>query len=138
MDRVLAVCAVDNAASVKTIERCGGAFEAISDRGTGPALCGVTGSSSSNTAPSGADDSASDLEAIRTVPCRPWFLAGAPRSPGPFVSGAASRIAVPYDDPKSADGTSEETARYDERVTQIGRDMAWVFSVVRGRGSLRR
>jgi predicted acetyltransferase len=36
MDPVLAVCAVDNAASVKTIERCGGAFEAISDRGTGP------------------------------------------------------------------------------------------------------
>jgi predicted acetyltransferase len=36
MDRVLAVCAVDNAASVKTIERCGGAFETISDRGTGP------------------------------------------------------------------------------------------------------
>jgi len=29
-----------------------------------------------------ADDSALDLEAIRTVPCRPWFLAGAPRSPG--------------------------------------------------------
>ncbi len=45
MDRVLAVCAVDNAASVKTIERCGGAFEGISDSGT--ALCGVTGSSSS-------------------------------------------------------------------------------------------
>lgn len=36
MDRVLAVCAVDNAASVKTIERCGGAFEGISDSGTGP------------------------------------------------------------------------------------------------------
>src|SRR5205814_8729917 len=29
-----------------------------------------------------ADDSASDLEAIRTVPCRPSLFAGAPRSPG--------------------------------------------------------
>lgn len=37
LDRVLAVCAVDNAASVKTIERCGGVFEAIRDTKFGPA-----------------------------------------------------------------------------------------------------
>ena len=36
MQRVLAVCAVDNAASVKTIERCGGAFESIKDASPGP------------------------------------------------------------------------------------------------------
>lgn len=36
LDRVLAVCAVDNAASVKTIERCGGVFEDIRDAGFGP------------------------------------------------------------------------------------------------------
>lgn len=36
MNRVLAVCAVDNTASVRTIEQCGGAFEGISDSGTGP------------------------------------------------------------------------------------------------------
>ena len=46
----------------------------------------------------------------------------------PFVKGAVSRVAVPYEDPKVADGTPEETARYDERVAQIGRDMAWVFA----------
>ena len=46
----------------------------------------------------------------------------------PFVQGAAARVAVPYDDPKAADGTPEEAARYDERVEQIGRDLAWVFA----------
>jgi predicted acetyltransferase len=37
VDRVLAVCAVDNAASVRTIERCGGVFEGIRDTEFGPA-----------------------------------------------------------------------------------------------------
>ena len=37
LDRVLADCAGDNAASVKTIERCGGLFEAIRDTKLGPA-----------------------------------------------------------------------------------------------------
>ncbi len=37
MDRVLAVCAVDNLASMKTIERCGGVFEGIRDTKFGPA-----------------------------------------------------------------------------------------------------
>jgi predicted acetyltransferase len=37
LDRVLAVCAVDNVASVKTIERCGGALEGIRDTRFGPA-----------------------------------------------------------------------------------------------------
>ncbi len=37
LDRVLAVCAVDNVASVKTIERCGGVFEGIRDTEFGPA-----------------------------------------------------------------------------------------------------
>lgn len=36
LDRVLAVCTVDNAASVKTIERCGGIFEGVRDGGFGP------------------------------------------------------------------------------------------------------
>jgi predicted acetyltransferase len=36
-DRVLAVCAVDNVASVNTIERCGGVFEGIRDTKFGPA-----------------------------------------------------------------------------------------------------
>jgi predicted acetyltransferase len=37
LDWVLAVCAVDNVASVKTIERCGGVFEGIRDTKFGPA-----------------------------------------------------------------------------------------------------
>lgn len=37
LDRVLAVCAVDNLTSVKTIERCGGVFEGIRDTKFGPA-----------------------------------------------------------------------------------------------------
>jgi predicted acetyltransferase len=37
LERVLAVCAVDNVASVKTIERCGGVFEGIGDTPLGPA-----------------------------------------------------------------------------------------------------
>jgi predicted acetyltransferase len=36
LDRVLAVCAVDNAGSVRTIERCGGVFEGVQDTGYGP------------------------------------------------------------------------------------------------------
>ena len=37
LDRLLAVCAVDNVASMKTIERCGGVFEGIRDTRLGPA-----------------------------------------------------------------------------------------------------
>lgn len=48
----------------------------------------------------------------------------------PLVEGARARVAIPYEDPKVADGTPEETARYDGRVEQIGRDFAWVFSEV--------
>jgi len=48
----------------------------------------------------------------------------------PIVEGARARVAVPYEDPKVADGTPEEAARYDERVAQIGRDLTWVFSEV--------
>ena len=50
----------------------------------------------------------------------------------PIVKGATQRVAVPYDDPKVADGTAEETQRYDERVEQIGRDLSWVFRQVKG------
>jgi predicted acetyltransferase len=36
LDRVLAVCPIENVASVKTIERCGGVFEGIRDTRFGP------------------------------------------------------------------------------------------------------
>jgi protein-tyrosine-phosphatase len=46
----------------------------------------------------------------------------------PFVPGAARRIAIPYDDPKSADGSEGERTAYDERCTQIAREMLYVFA----------
>lgn len=48
----------------------------------------------------------------------------------PFIPGVDLRLALTYEDPKSADGTAEETARYDERVRQIGREIFYAFSLV--------
>lgn len=48
----------------------------------------------------------------------------------PIVEGAALRVAVPFKDPKVADFTSEESARYDERCQQISREMLYLFSQV--------
>lgn len=48
----------------------------------------------------------------------------------PVVRGAAKRIPLPYADPKTFDGTPEESARYAERRDDIGRLMMWVFSEV--------
>jgi arsenate reductase len=50
----------------------------------------------------------------------------------PLVKGAAARVSLPYEDPKVADGTPEEAQRYDERVEQVGRDLAWVFRQLAG------
>jgi len=46
----------------------------------------------------------------------------------PFVPGAASRLALPYVDPKVSDNTPEEAATYDERAAQIAREMFFAFS----------
>lgn len=46
----------------------------------------------------------------------------------PYIPGAKFRLSLPYNDPKEADGTSEEAARYDERCRQIGRELMYVFS----------
>ena len=48
----------------------------------------------------------------------------------PVVMGAAVRVALPYDDPKEADGTPEEARRYDERCKQIATEMVYLFSQV--------
>lgn len=48
----------------------------------------------------------------------------------PFVPGAKSRIAIPYDDPKAFDNTPQEEEKYAERSRQIAREMAYVFLVV--------
>lgn len=47
----------------------------------------------------------------------------------PFIPGA-TRLALTYKDPKEADGTPEETTRYDERVRQIGREMFFMMKSV--------
>ena len=46
----------------------------------------------------------------------------------PHVPGAAWRLALPYEDPKAADDTPAEAARYDERTAQIAREMLYAFS----------
>ncbi len=48
----------------------------------------------------------------------------------PFIPGVDLRLALTYEDPKLADDTPEETARYDERVRQIGREIFYAFSLV--------
>jgi protein-tyrosine phosphatase/arsenate reductase len=48
----------------------------------------------------------------------------------PIVFGAAARIAIPFEDPKTFDGTEQEAEQYDERCRQIGREMLHAFSLV--------
>jgi arsenate reductase (thioredoxin) len=45
----------------------------------------------------------------------------------PFVPGADGRFSIPYHDPKDFDDTPEETAAYDERVRQMGREMFYAM-----------
>ena len=45
----------------------------------------------------------------------------------PIVFGALDRISLPYNDPKEADGTPEEAARYDERCLQIAAELWYVM-----------
>lgn len=44
----------------------------------------------------------------------------------PAIIGA-TRISLPYRDPKEADDTPQESERYDERCLQIAVEMLWVF-----------
>jgi arsenate reductase (thioredoxin) len=48
----------------------------------------------------------------------------------PFIPGA-KRIALTYNDPKEFDGTPEESAKYTERVNEIGREILYAFSQVK-------
>lgn len=45
----------------------------------------------------------------------------------PIVFGALDRISLPYNDPKAADNTPEEAARYDERCLQIAAELWYVM-----------
>ena len=49
----------------------------------------------------------------------------------PVVSGCDLRIALPFEDPKSAYGTPEEEKAYEDSIKQIGREMLFVTSQVR-------
>ena len=49
----------------------------------------------------------------------------------PTVTGSELRIAIPYDDPKVADGTPSELAKYDQRCAQIAREMLYVMDKAR-------
>jgi arsenate reductase len=48
----------------------------------------------------------------------------------PFIPGVELRLPLTYNDPKEADDTPEETARYDERVRQIGREIFYAMQLV--------
>jgi arsenate reductase len=50
----------------------------------------------------------------------------------PVILGS-SRISLPYEDPKAADDTIEESARYTERSHQIGREMLAAFQAAKHR-----
>jgi arsenate reductase len=45
----------------------------------------------------------------------------------PFIPGADNRFSIKYDDPKASDGTPAESATYDERCRQIGREMLFAM-----------
>jgi arsenate reductase (thioredoxin) len=51
----------------------------------------------------------------------------------PLVLGAKTRIAITYDDPKEFDGTPLESAKYAERVQQIGREVLYAFSQLKNK-----
>ncbi|MEZ6088833.1 MAG: protein-tyrosine-phosphatase [Pirellulaceae bacterium] len=48
----------------------------------------------------------------------------------PLVGGCDLRVPIRYEDPKVADGTEQESQRYDERSAQICREMLFMMSRV--------
>jgi protein-tyrosine-phosphatase len=49
----------------------------------------------------------------------------------PIVQGASIKIAIPYEDPKDADGKPNETEVYNERCKQIATEVLYTFSLVK-------
>lgn len=49
----------------------------------------------------------------------------------PIVQGASIKIAIPYEDPKDADGKPNETDIYNERCKQIATEILYAFSLVK-------
>lgn len=50
----------------------------------------------------------------------------------PVIPSADRRVLVPYEDPKTADGTDREAEVYDERCREICREMVWMFARAAG------
>lgn len=48
----------------------------------------------------------------------------------PAIPGADLRVSLPYEDPKTADGTPAADRVYDERCRQIAREMWWMMRAV--------
>jgi len=48
----------------------------------------------------------------------------------PFMRGATHRFSLTYRDPKEADGTPQETDRYDERCRQVAAEMCYLLRQV--------
>lgn len=48
----------------------------------------------------------------------------------PIVAGAKTRIAIPFNDPKIADNTPQQAAKYAERSVQIATEMFYVLSKI--------
>jgi arsenate reductase len=46
----------------------------------------------------------------------------------PFVAGAFKRVSLPYLDPKAFDNTDLEKEKYLEKVSEIGREMLFIFN----------
>ncbi len=49
----------------------------------------------------------------------------------PVIPGAASRISLPYEDPKASDGTDLEIQTYDISCQEIARDMFFTFNYIK-------
>ncbi|HUH25855.1 MAG TPA: hypothetical protein VLY87_04470, partial [Flavobacterium sp.] len=49
----------------------------------------------------------------------------------PFISGAEKRISIPFEDPKIADNTVQQTKVYTERSLQIATEMFYIFSKIK-------
>ncbi len=49
----------------------------------------------------------------------------------PIVQGASIKIAIPYEDPKDADGKPNETEIYNERCKQIATEILYAFSLIK-------
>lgn len=50
----------------------------------------------------------------------------------PIVQGASIKIAIPYEDPKEADGKTNQDEVYNERCKQIATEILYAFSLIKG------